>query len=58
LKCRAVTHGLFVHADHLEEQTLEVIRRLDHRQRLTPFSRCVRCNARLVGFVDAVGYQL
>lgn len=49
LKRRAVTHGLFVHANHPEEQTLEVIRRLDLRQRLAPFSRCVRCNCRLVG---------
>jgi uncharacterized protein with PIN domain len=47
LKRRAITHGLFVHSQHPEEQTLEVIRRLDLRQRLTPFTRCVRCNGRL-----------
>ena len=47
LKRRAITHGLFVHSDHPEEQTLEVIRRLDLRQRLAPFTRCVRCNGRL-----------
>lgn len=48
LKRRAITRGLFVHACHPEEQTLEVIRRLDLRQRLSPFTRCVRCNGRLV----------
>jgi hypothetical protein len=48
LKRRAITHGLFVHADHPEEQTLEVIRRLDLRRRLAPFTRCVRCNGRLI----------
>jgi uncharacterized protein with PIN domain len=29
LKRRAITHGLFVHSQHPEEQALEVIRRLD-----------------------------
>ncbi len=48
LKRRAITHGLFVHSDLPEEQTLEVIRRLDLRQRLAPFTRCVRCNGSLV----------
>jgi uncharacterized protein len=48
LKRRAITHGLFVHAGHPEEQTLEVIRRLDLRRRLAPFTRCVRCNGRLI----------
>ena len=48
LKRRAITHGLFVHSDHPMEQTLEVIRRLDLRQRLAPLTRCVRCNGRLV----------
>jgi len=47
LKRRAITHGLFVHSDLPEEQTLEVIRRLDLRHRLAPFTRCVRCNGRL-----------
>jgi uncharacterized protein with PIN domain len=48
LKRRAITHGLFVHAGHPEEQTLEVIRRLDLRRRLVPFTRCVQCNGRLI----------
>jgi uncharacterized protein len=47
LKRRAITHGLFVHSQHPEEQTLEVIRRLDLRQRLAPLTRCVRCNGKL-----------
>ena len=53
LKRRAVTHGLFVHSAHPEEQTLEVIRRLDLSQRLAPFSRCVRCNGGLIGVSKA-----
>ncbi|GFG73290.1 Mut7-C RNAse domain-containing protein [Mycobacterium botniense] len=47
LKRRVLTHGLFVHAEHPEQQTLEVIRRLDLRQRLAPLTRCVRCNGSL-----------
>jgi hypothetical protein len=50
LKRRAITHGLFVHADQPTAQVLEVIRRLDLGQRLAPFTRCVRCN----GELDAV----
>jgi hypothetical protein len=45
LKRRAITHGLFVHSQDPEEQTLEVIRRLDLRQRLSPLSRCLHCTA-------------
>ncbi|GJN95408.1 hypothetical protein NJB1907f44_04680 [Mycobacterium marinum] len=51
LKRRAVTHGLFVHSQQPQEQLLEVIRRLDLRQRLAPLSRCVRCNGRLAPVV-------
>ena len=47
LKRRAITHGLFVHSEHPEEQALEVIRRLDLRRHLAPLSRCVRCNGPL-----------
>lgn len=47
LKRRAITHGLFVHSQQPEEQTLEVMRRLDLRRRLAPFTRCVRCNGSL-----------
>jgi len=47
LKRRAITHGLFVRSDAPEDQVLEVIRRLDLRQRLAPLTRCVRCNGML-----------
>jgi hypothetical protein len=47
LKRRAITHGLFVHSQDPEEQTLEVIRRLDLRQRLAPLTRCLECNGAL-----------
>ncbi len=47
LKRRAITHGLFVRAHDPEEQTLEVLRRLDLRERLAPLTRCVRCNGAL-----------
>ncbi|HUO37885.1 MAG TPA: Mut7-C RNAse domain-containing protein [Mycobacterium sp.] len=48
LKRRVITHGLFVRSDDPEEQTLEVIRRLNLRQRLAPLTRCVRCGGRLL----------
>jgi uncharacterized protein len=47
LKRRAITHGLFVHSQDPEEQVLEVIRRLDLRQRLAPLTRCLHCNGKL-----------
>ena len=47
LKRRAITHGLFVHSQDPEQQTLEVLRRLDLKQRLAPFTRCLRCNGKL-----------
>jgi uncharacterized protein len=47
LKRRAITRGLFVHSLEPEEQALEVIRRLDLRERLAPLTRCVRCNGML-----------
>ena len=59
LKRRAITHGLFVHSQDPEEQTLEVLRRLDLRQRLAPFTRCVRCNGKLAAVSkDEVADQL
>lgn len=47
LKRRAVTHGLFVRSDDPERQVLEVLRRLDLRERLAPLTRCMRCNGTL-----------
>jgi uncharacterized protein with PIN domain len=59
LKRRAITHGLFVHSQDAEEQTLEVIRRLDLAQRLAPFTRCIRCNGTLAAVPkDEVSDQL
>jgi hypothetical protein len=48
LKRRIVTHGVFVHSDDPQAQTLEVIRRLDLGERLAPLTRCMRCNGELV----------
>ncbi len=48
LKRRAITHGLFVRSQQPEEQTLEVIRRLDLREWLAPLTRCLRCGGELV----------
>jgi uncharacterized protein len=53
LKRRAITHGLLVHSEQPEQQTLEVIRRLDLRQRLARLTRCVRCNGRLATVTKA-----
>ena len=53
LKRRAITHGLFVHSEQPEEQTREVIRRLDLRRRAAPLTRCVRCNGRLAAVTKA-----
>ncbi|OMC38993.1 hypothetical protein A5740_02835 [Mycobacterium sp. GA-1841] len=53
LKRRAITHGFFVRSDQPEEQTLEVMRRLDLRRRVAPFTRCLRCN----GALAAVGKE-
>jgi uncharacterized protein with PIN domain len=47
LKRRAITHGLFVHSEQPEQQTVEVIRRLDLRQLVSPLTRCLRCNGTL-----------
>jgi uncharacterized protein len=59
LKRRAITHGLFVHSQHPEQQTLEVIRRLDLPQRLAPLTRCVRCNGKLAAVSkDEIAYDL
>lgn len=59
LKRRAITHGLFVHSQQPEAQTLEVLRRLDLRRRVAPFTRCVRCNGMLAAVSkEAVVHRL
>lgn len=48
LKRRVITHGVYVHSVDPEEQTLEVLRRLDLGRRLAPLTRCLRCNGELI----------
>src|SRR5207253_2753143 len=43
----AVRHGYYLRSQNPLEQTIEVMRRFDLPQSLHPFSRCLRCNARL-----------
>lgn len=47
LKRRAITHGLFVRSQQPDEQVVDVIGRLDLRDRLAPLTRCLRCNGTL-----------
>jgi uncharacterized protein len=51
----AVTHGCYVRETQPRVQLLEVLRRLDLARQVTPFTRCLRCNAELrVAGEDAV----
>lgn len=43
----AVRHGYYLRSQYPLEQTLEVLRRFDLHSAITPFSRCLRCNASL-----------
>lgn len=42
-----VQHGYCPRSQNPEEQTIEVVRRFKLLDRITPFTRCLRCNARL-----------
>jgi uncharacterized protein len=42
-----VQHGYYLRSQNPLEQTIEVLRRFDLGSILTPFSRCLRCNALL-----------
>ena len=42
-----VQHGYSPRSQNPEEQTVEVLRRFDLRELITPFTRCLRCNAPL-----------
>lgn len=53
LKRRNVTHGFFVRSDLPFDQIVELIRGLDLADRLSPFSRCLRCG----GIVTEVAKQ-
>jgi len=43
----AVRHGYYLRSQNPLEQTVEVLRRFDLSSILSPFSRCLRCNALL-----------
>jgi hypothetical protein len=43
----AVKHGYYLRSQNPLEQTIEVLRRFDLGSILSPFSRCLRCNALL-----------
>jgi uncharacterized protein with PIN domain len=43
----AVRHGYYLRSQNPLEQTIEVLRRFDLMPDLSPFSRCLRCNAML-----------
>jgi uncharacterized protein with PIN domain len=42
-----VRHGFYPRSQNPEEQAVEVIRRFDLSELIAPFTRCLRCNARL-----------
>jgi hypothetical protein len=44
LKFKDVTHGIFVRTGTAEEQIKRIIDYLDIRDKVKPFSRCLRCN--------------
>ena len=47
LKFKAVSHGIFVRPGTTVQQIKRIIDTLDIRDRVDPFTRCLRCNARL-----------
>ena len=47
LKRRIVTHGCYVRAQKPRNQLREVLSRLDLANAMAPFSRCLRCNAKI-----------
>lgn len=48
LKHGVITHGYWVRETDARRQLSEVVRRFDLAGRIEPFSRCLRCNQRLV----------
>jgi uncharacterized protein len=42
-----VQHGYCLRSQNAQEQTIEVVRRFDLLELIAPFTRCLRCNARL-----------
>jgi uncharacterized protein with PIN domain len=47
LKFKEVSHGLFIRPGAREQQIRRIIDYLDIRDRIRPFSRCIRCNGLL-----------
>lgn len=47
LKSKSVTHGMLIQPGTAEEQVKYIIDELDIKDRIKPFSRCLRCNNRL-----------
>jgi uncharacterized protein len=45
---RELTHGCFVHATDPEQQLQELLHRLDLFRAVSPFTRCMECNGRLL----------
>ena len=43
----AVRHGYYLRSQNPLAQTIEVLQRFDLASALTPFTRCIRCNAKL-----------
>jgi len=59
LKRAAVRYGYWVRHTYPESQLLEVLERFDLAGRMDPFTRCLRCNTRLVSAdADAVANRL
>jgi uncharacterized protein with PIN domain len=54
LKRSEVTHGLWLRNTDPRRQLIEVIARLDLRQRIAPFSRCMECNGVLEKVPESV----
>ena len=44
LKLKRVTHGYLVRSREVNEQVVEVLRRLDLASNIAPFTRCTQCN--------------
>ncbi len=48
LKNRLITHGYWIRSVNINEQIVEVFRRFDLKNMVTPFSRCLECNTLLI----------
>jgi uncharacterized protein with PIN domain len=48
LKHKSVTHGYFVHSSTPSEQIQEVVQRFDLSKSTREFTRCIRCNGKIV----------